>query len=257
MSLTVTEEALVRQLLDQQAALLSLATSESTIISKLGATKVTIADLTNAPTISDADLFLIRQGTTEKNVTGAVVKSLASSAVAGATETVAGIVELATSAETITGTDNSRAVHPAGLASLTATETRSGLIELATAAEAQALTDAVRALSPAGLASAFGGANKSFTASGYQKLPSGLIIQWGLYNESNAYMPEAAKTITLPIAFPTAALGGSATARNSAQQVTGGSHAEIVSISTTQMVLFIQANAAVTTNGIYWTAIGH
>ena len=66
MSLTVTEEALVRQLLDQQAALLSLASSEATIISKLGATKVTIADLTAAPSVNDADLFLIRQGSSEK-----------------------------------------------------------------------------------------------------------------------------------------------------------------------------------------------
>ena len=198
MALTSTEEALVRQLIDQQAAILSLAGSESTIISKLGATKVTIADLTSASVIGDADLFLIRQGTTEKNVAGAVVKALASASVAGATETTSGIVELATVAETQTGTDNSRAVHPAGLASLTATETRSGLIELATAAEAQALTDAVRALSPARLASAFGGANQSLVASGYQKLPGGLIVQWGKASSASS------GTITFPISFPSA-----------------------------------------------------
>lgn len=201
MALTTSEEALVRQLLDQQAAILSLAGNEATITSKLGATKVTLADLTAASVIDDADLLLIRQGTTEKSVAGSVVKSLVSQP--DASETVKGIIELATSAETITGTDNSRAVHPAGLASLTATETRSGLIELATAAEAQALTDAVRALSPARLASAFGGSNQSLAASGYQKLPSGLIVQWGIYTATGS----TSGTISMPLTFPNVCAG--------------------------------------------------
>ena len=38
-----------------------------------------------------------------------------SQSVPDATETVKGVVELATAAETTTGTDNTRAVHPAGL----------------------------------------------------------------------------------------------------------------------------------------------
>ena len=47
-----------------------------------------------------------------------------------ATTTVAGIVELATNAETIAGDDDQRAVTSAGLASLTATGTRRGLVQL-------------------------------------------------------------------------------------------------------------------------------
>lgn len=198
MALTTTEEALVRQLLEQQAAILSLAGSESTIISKLGANKVTIADLPNAPTIADADLFLLRQGSQEKNVTGAVVKALASAAVAGATDTVAGIVELATNAEAQTGTDNSRAVTPAAMASVTATETRAGLMEIATDAEARAFT-ANKAIDGAKLASALTGANQSLSANGYQKLPGGLIIQWGSAEDT-------ATTKSFPIAFPNACL---------------------------------------------------
>jgi len=62
MALTPTEEALVRQLLDEQAALLSLAGNEATITSKLGATKVTLSDLTAASSVADADLMLLRQG---------------------------------------------------------------------------------------------------------------------------------------------------------------------------------------------------
>lgn len=196
MALTSTEEALVRQLIDQQAAILSLAGSESTIISKLGATKVTIADLTSASVIGDADLFLIRQGTTEKNVAGSVVKALASASVAGATETTSGIVELATAAETQTGTDNSRAVHPAGLASLTATETRAGLIEIATDAEARSYT-ANKAIDGAKLASALTGGNQSLSANGYQKLPGGLILQWG-----GGTISSASEVINFPVSYP-------------------------------------------------------
>ena len=68
-----------------------------------------------------------------------------------ASETVKGIVELATAAETAAGTDSSRAVHPAGLRALTADETRAGLVELATAAETTTGTDNTRAVHPAGL----------------------------------------------------------------------------------------------------------
>lgn len=207
MALTTTEEALVRQLLEQQAAILSLAGSESTIISKLGANKVTIADLPNAPTIADADLFLLRQGSQEKNVTGAVVKALASASVAGATDTVAGIVELATNAEAQTGTDNSRAVTPAAMASVTATETRAGLMEIATDAEARAFTPN-KAIDGAKLASAMTGANQSLSASGYQKLPGGLIVQW---KKTGVIATNSHASVTFPIAFPNAFITGSVT----------------------------------------------
>lgn len=65
-----------------------------------------------------------------------------------------GIVELATPAEAIAGTDGERAVTPAGLASCTATISRRGLVELATGAEALAGTDAERAVTPSALKTA-------------------------------------------------------------------------------------------------------
>lgn len=70
-------------------------------------------------------------------------------AISSASDTVSGIVELATNAEAQTGTDTARAVTPAALASVTATDTRAGLIELATSAEAQTGTDTARAITPA------------------------------------------------------------------------------------------------------------
>lgn len=65
-----------------------------------------------------------------------------------ATDVLNGVVELATNAETQTGTDATRVVTPAGLSSRTATETRTGILELATQAEVDAGTDAFRSLTP-------------------------------------------------------------------------------------------------------------
>jgi carbon monoxide dehydrogenase subunit G len=57
-----------------------------------------------------------------------------------------------------------------------ATTSVSGIVELATAAEALTGTDTVRALTP----SSIGTSNQSLGTTGYKKLPGGLIIQWGI-----------------------------------------------------------------------------
>ena len=71
-----------------------------------------------------------------------------------ATTTVQGIVELATSAETIAGTDAFRAVTPASLKALTGTTERAGLLELATAAEAANRAETAKVLTPSVIAAA-------------------------------------------------------------------------------------------------------
>lgn len=68
MALSPTEEAQTRALIAQQAALLSLASNEAAIVSELGAGDVTLADLSPAVSLSGSDLFLVRQGTTERSV---------------------------------------------------------------------------------------------------------------------------------------------------------------------------------------------
>jgi hypothetical protein len=77
-----------------------------------------------------------------------------------ASESVKGIAEVATQAETNAGTDDSRIVTPQKLASRlagftptipVASETVQGIVELATAAETATGTDATRAVHPAGL----------------------------------------------------------------------------------------------------------
>lgn len=158
MALNATEEAQLRLLIAQQAALLSLASNESTITSKLGATKVTLADLPPAASISDADLLLVRQGSADKSVSK-------------------GILALSISAPD-------------------ASETTKGIVEIATAAEAQAFV-ANKAIDGAKLSAALQGANQSLTANGFQKLPGGLIVQWGTSPVSSS-----GTLVSLPIPFP-------------------------------------------------------
>lgn len=65
-----------------------------------------------------------------------------------ATETVLGLVEIATQTETNDGVNDTAAVTPAKLAGRTATESRTGLAEIATQAETDAGTDDARFVTP-------------------------------------------------------------------------------------------------------------
>ena len=73
-----------------------------------------------------------------------------------ASTSVAGLAQLATSAETITGTLTSKAVTPYGLSTLTATTSRYGLVELATDSDVSTGTDSSLAVTPSALASLTG-----------------------------------------------------------------------------------------------------
>lgn len=83
-----------------------------------------------------------------------------------------------------------------------ASESVKGIAKLATTAQAQALTDDTTIITPAKLADAFKGANQSFAANGYQKLPGGFILQWGLGSHSTQ-----GQVFTFPISFPNGCLG--------------------------------------------------
>lgn len=93
----------------------------------------------------------------------------------------------------------------------------------------------------------------SLSANGYQKLPSGLILQWGSGITTNGVL-----TQTLPIAFPTVQFAASAV-------VTGGGNflANLFSLTTTQIVVDAYiANTGATGSSIgsvpiNWIAVGH
>lgn len=65
-----------------------------------------------------------------------------------ASTTVLGLVMLATNAEVQAGSNNTKAVTPAGLSSRTATETRTGIAEIATQIETDAGVDDTRIVTP-------------------------------------------------------------------------------------------------------------
>lgn len=112
-------------------------------------------------------------------------------------------------------------------------------------AEAQALTNSKKLITPEKLAKAFQGSNQLLSGSGYQKLPGGLIIQWGASTISaGANVPQS---FTLPIAFPTGAI------RFVASSASAGTYAGATNLTTTQITLFASNNTA----GVTWFAIGY
>lgn len=87
---------------------------------------------------------------------------------------------------------------------------------VASTAQAQAWDSNTTLLTPLKLAEALKGTNQSLTGAGYQKLPGGLIIQWASSTQASvAAGGSSTRTISLPIAFPTAILSASVTVSSS------------------------------------------
>ena len=75
------------------------------------------------------------------------------------------------------------------------TESLAGIIKISTTAQTSAGTDNTTAVSPAKLKELYTtGSTK--TQNGYQKLPSGVILQWGMVAENVV-------NVTFPVVFPT------------------------------------------------------
>lgn len=331
MALTASEEALVRQLLDQQAAILSLAGNEATITSKLGATKVTLADLVAASSLADADLLLTRQGTNDKSVRsdilaaymgtklGALFAPIANPTFTGnptaptpaqfdndtslaTTEFVqralgnargfvsftsnaaltaahAGMeIYASTSGSAITLTLPAANALPAGAKfriyntgvnnvivsrvnadtivvnnttnTVTSVTLRAGDSIVLTSLGTGNLWYHGGGTAQSGNAGAFG---SSLAGNGWQRLPSGLIIQWGTAVSSSS----ADVVVTYPIAFPTAARSVTAILVNGA-----GSQPVFASIGANSGTSFAfglweSSTPARVVGQIFWTAVGH
>jgi hypothetical protein len=96
------------------------------------------------------------------------------------------------------------------------------------------------------------GSNK--VANGYQKLPSGIIIQWGSGTSSGTAPGNA--TISLPIAFPSSFLSGQAGVLSSG--VANSQTMQIGSWSVTSMPMTALTNGVITSGmGFTWLAIGY
>ncbi|WP_348826790.1 phage tail protein [Halomonas sp. RT37] len=169
-----------------------------------------------------------------QSVWGPWVEIFHSGNLKAATDEIKGIVELATSQETIAGSDIHRAVHSAGTKAAIddrvanqemvdsgsndakfvtpkklkawagswvkqASETVTGMLKVATQAEADAGTDDSVAVTPKKLR---WGVSYSLGKTGYLVLPSwlgGVILQW---KEGGASVQETSFSDTFPIAFP-------------------------------------------------------
>lgn len=93
---------------------------------------------------------------------------------------------------------------------------------------------------------AFANPGSSLSTNGYQRLPSGLIIQWGT-NLSNVTIG-VGQPITFPLTFPTGVLNASATA------LFGGNvYANVASVNPPGMSIFASASVS----NVYWFAIGY
>jgi hypothetical protein len=90
--------------------------------------------------------------------------------VGAASDTATGVVELATDAETQTGSDTARVITPANLSARTATESRTGVAELSTNAEALTGTDTARVTTPANVKHVLDSRTASESATGLVEL---------------------------------------------------------------------------------------
>lgn len=104
---------------------------------------------TNRDQATTTILGLVKLATSAEVIAGTDnTKAVTPASLPNATTTSRGLTTHATSAETQAGTVNNKAVTPQGLSSRTATESRTGLAEIATQAETDAGTDDSRIVTP-------------------------------------------------------------------------------------------------------------
>ena len=126
-----------------------------------------------------------------------------------------------------------------------ASTNNSGIIQLATNAEVLEGTHATRAITPLGLMNVFSNLK---TEKGYQKLPGGLILQWGINTAITTN-----STITFPIVFPNACINVQATNYSAS----GASTANLILRSkSTESFSMYHINTVHDTN-YFWFAIGY
>jgi hypothetical protein len=161
--------------------------------------------------------------------------------------TITGITDLAIADG---GTGASTAATAFANLKQAATTSATGVVELADNTEALAGSDTTRAVTSAGLAS-----SKSYAASGYQKFPGGLIIQWGV---SGSLSADANTTLSLPITFPTTGLVATGTILNSST-TDDDTAVRVLGLTTTQITLRAEGMSAnhSGTRYINYIAIGY
>lgn len=100
----------------------------------------------------------------------------------------------------------------------------------------------------------------SLTGNGYQRLPTGLILQWGTGTLPASGQPTASVTVTLPLAWPNSILSGSANAREFASSTLGAAPSMLVSFTSGTQITFLGDTLSSTPFNkacpFYWQAVG-
>lgn len=155
---------------------------------KAGTEATTGAQVTPAADSGWTGVLVVSVADTTTDISVSEITSLANQAIGAAagvggivpaTTSVAGVVELATGAETLLLADTERAVTPSALASLVSSESQSGLIQVATNVEALALADDTVAITPAKLAAVFTGQTAGVAQYGTIQLADNATTQTG------------------------------------------------------------------------------
>lgn len=127
----------------------------------------------------------------------------------------------------------------------------------ASTSQSQALTSNTSLVTPLRLKEAFQGSNQSITGptNGYQKLPGGLILQWGVQQTPIG----GSTTVTFPITFPSACNQFLVTPRF---DTTGSALFPMVAragtLTTSSVVVYAQqVNQSPAVVGFDWLAIGY
>ena len=118
---------------------------------------------------------------------------------------------------------------------------------VASTVQAQAWSSNSTLLTPLRIAEALKGSNQSLTANGFQRLPGGLIIQWGRALDSNS-------NISFPITFPTACF--SLVASVDRDNYSGANTAAVYIVSNASFQLR-EGDAPTSNTYLYWMAIGY
>lgn len=136
--------------------------------------------------------------------------------------------------------------------------------DVATTAQAQALSDNWNKITPLRLKEAFQGANQLLGGNGYQRLPGGLIIQWGVAKlGSNLGRTSVIGSITFPIAFPTgpfsASVAGFVPDSTSGEAIENFLSVQGISSSnlTVAATRIVGSGAPYEILSVAWIAIGH
>jgi len=228
----------------------------TTARSNLSVYSIAQCDATFAPIAGNsAQTFLVGSASSSNH---AVRKSQFDAKTGQATESTAGIAEIATNAETLAGTSDTVVVTPLKLQYMIdnkgATTSAKGTVELATNAETITGTDTERAITPSNIVGLFSDTGRqSLGTSGYQKLPGGLIIQWG------SGLLTTASTVSFPIAFPTACLNVQVTPDSSTSVGVEAAGARLLTTTTFTFdgVIFSGGTPSASNLTAYWFAIGY